>query len=125
MIMCREQWYTFFDEYDDFQFSFDNIMEVISAEQPSYRTIKNKLKEKYDDRVIITEVHSKKAVICSRKNILSESWYTSRCDDDQKERIRIIVLTAADIILKDIQSQTYETKFYPASDGFLNAARRS
>lgn len=55
--------------------------------------------------------------------ILTDSWYNSKCKNEEDERLRL-VRTAAAIIKKDIQSQIYETDKYPASDSFFDEAQQ-
>ncbi|CAG9769514.1 unnamed protein product [Ceutorhynchus assimilis] len=56
-----------------------------------------------------------------RKRHWTENWHKERKSNPSEERLRVLK-AAAQIILEDIRSQTYEITQYPPSDDFLKDA---
>lgn len=124
--IAMEQIQCYLEEHKDCQMSLDELMDQVSGIKPSIKTVKSKLKETYGDKILISKVKSHKSVICFLDighKILNESWYTSKCDDENEERLRVIK-AAAMIIKQDIQSRVYDTSHYPPSGTFLNDAEQ-
>lgn len=119
-----EQIQCYLDQNKDSQISLDELLEQVTGIKPSVKTVKSRPKEIYGDRILISLVKSHKSVICFRDTgdkILKETWYTSKCKDENEERLRIVT-AAAMIIKQDVQSRVYETSHYPPSGTFLNDA---
>ncbi len=112
--------YEYIEKNDNCQFSMDDLLEQITGEPPTMKTIKAKMKERYGDQIVFCTIRTKQTVVCFRatgEKILNEAWYTSRCQDEQAERERI-VRTAAEIILEDIESMAYDNSVYPPLASF-------
>lgn len=86
--------------------------------------MKTRLKQKYGDRIIITQNQKNAPVVCFREmgmKILINSWYTMKKNDEREERLRIVE-TAAAIIKEEIHSKVYENDSYPSTDNFFSNA---
>lgn len=121
VLIGMDEIYRYIDENEDCQFSFEELINQITGEKLSRQTIKAKLLERYGERILFAHRHSHNTILCFRDvgcKILNESWYISRRANEENERLRVVEAAAA-IIKKDIQSQVYETDFYPRSDAFL------
>lgn len=123
VIAAMEDIYTFLDQAIDCQYSMDEVMRAITGEKPTVKTVKEKLQEKYKERLIISQLHSHKTVLCFKEvgnKILNSAWYESsmRGKTAEEERLRVVRAAAA-IIKEDIQSRAYDTSQYPPSEDFL------
>lgn len=107
---------------DECQFSLNELMTKIEGDyRPHIKTVKAQLLKKYGDDVLIAVTANKAPVVCFRNTgfkLLTEAWYNQK-SKDKTEECRRIVKTAAAIILEDIRSRVYETKYYPPSDNFF------
>lgn len=86
--------------------------------------MKYKLRKKYGERICITALINRTPVVSFKTTghkILSDSFYSTRCDNAEEEKTRVIK-AVADIILQDCESRVYDTNTYPACDNFLNDA---
>ena len=102
---AMEEIYQILDESDECQFSIREITENLTF-VPETKTIKEKLKQKYGDGILISSQKNNEMVMCFRRTgdkTLSNSWYSQRKLNEQDERLRI-VRTAAAIILEDVKS---------------------
>jgi uncharacterized protein YktA (UPF0223 family) len=53
------------------------------------KMLRNKLREKYGDDIIITSAHEKKSVVCFKNTgykVLTNAWYDSKKNDIKEER---------------------------------------
>lgn len=103
------------------QFSLREIIEQYTKAKFLVKTIKKKLQQKYEDDIITTTNTRQEPIVCFKDTghkLLTDTFYTSRERDIQKERQRV-VREAAEIILQDIRSRAYETKSYPSPHEFL------
>lgn len=114
--------FNYIEKNDDCQFSMDEF----SGPKPTTKTIIEKLKDRFKDRIVLSRVSRKKTVICLRatgEKILNDMWYSARSTDPQEERQRI-VKTAAKIILEDIETMAYDNSVYPPTDEFCTHAEK-
>lgn len=121
---AMEEIYEYIDGNDKCQFSIDELLEQVTVEPPHVKTVKERLLEKYGDRIVFSTIRTRKTVITFRSvgdRILSDSWYTTRCKEKHAERERI-VRKAAEIILDDVEAMPYDNGFYPPSHSFCNEA---
>lgn len=106
------------DNETECQFSVNEIKEGFSGDLPDYTTIKNKLKEHFQNDI---ECHLiKRDMIILYKNgtaskKLCKDWYEKRLKSKEDERTRIVEM-AADIILEDIRSKVYDMNYYETLD---------
>lgn len=124
VVEAMEEIHSFLENNDECQHLLSKLMSKVTGTIPDERTVKIKLKEKYKERIIITNNKKMVPTVCfldTGMKILSNSWYENRNNDEKAERLRI-VQTAAAIIREDIQSQLYDTTCYPPSDNFLKDA---
>lgn len=93
--------------------------------KPDIRSVKAHLEKQRGEKIFFCVVGSgHKTVVCFRdvgERILYDNWYNERRNTPEQERLRV-VKAAADIILSDIRSQTYDTSTYPPSDDFFQNA---
>lgn len=100
------------------QFSVNEIKEGFSGDLPDYTTIKNKLKEHFQNDI---ECHLiKRDMIILYKNgtaskKLYKDWYEKRLKSKEDERTRIVEM-AAEIVLEDIRSKVYDMNYYETLD---------
>ena len=80
----------------------------------STKTLKAKLRDRYGDGLVITDLSGKPSVVCflgTAKRVLTEMWYSERIKDPLAERQRIVETAAANI-REDITSRAYNTETY-------------
>ena len=126
ILEAMEEIYDYIEGNDNCQFSMDELLEQVTGELPHVKTIKEGMREKYEDRVVFSTIRTRQTVVSFRTfgdKILSDSWYTSRCKDEQTERERI-VRKAAEIILEDIESMAYDNSAYPPTASFCSEAEQ-
>lgn len=78
---------------EDFQFSLDELLEQVSGPIPTIKTIKDRMQEKYNYRIVFSRMGNKKTVVCFRatgEKFLNDMWYSSRSKDPQAKRQRIV-----------------------------------
>ena len=109
----------------EYQFSLNDLMDQIKGDyKPDIRSVKTHLTKRYGEKIMFAELgrgRSHQSVLCFRdigKKILYDNWYNERRNNAAEERLRV-VKAAAEIILEDIRSQTYDTTEYPPSDDFM------
>lgn len=108
------------EDCDDCQYTLAQLILKMKQYDPTHETysekhLKRKLKDKYGEGVVFTEIQGRSSVVCFTgvaHKILSDKWYSDRNADPQSERLRII-LTAARLLRQDILSKAYETSCYP------------
>lgn len=113
-----EKIFRYIEENND---SLDELLEQVSGPTP----IKDRMKDKYKDRIIFSRINNKKTVVCYRatgEKILNEMWYSSRSKEPQAERQRIAT-TAGKIILEDNESMAYDNSVFPPTDKFCSSAK--
>lgn len=124
---AMEEIFDYIEGTDNCQYSIDELLEqVITGEPPHVKTIKERLREKYRDQIFFSTIRTRQTVVSFRSfsdKILSDTWYTSRCKDEQRERERI-VQKAAEIILEDIESMAYDNSAYPPSASFCSESEQ-
>lgn len=112
------------EEKNDCQFTMDELMNIVSGEKLDWRTVKSKLIEKYEDRIILKPGCNRfnLPVVCFRDvgyKVLNDAWYEQeRKKNGVDERMRIVKEAAA-IIRQDIQSEVYDACTYPSGDKFF------
>jgi hypothetical protein len=107
--------YSCLENSDDCQFSMKELLDQVTGYVPDERTVKENLKKRYGEEVIITSHRPKGTTVCFRDTgykLLTNSWYNDRKVDKQQERLRI-VQAAADIIREDIRSEYHDVTSYP------------
>ena len=86
----------------------------------SEKTLKNRLMDTYEDRVMFFQMKKRSTLVCFRGSglKLTNTWYTEREKSEKAERLRI-VKTAATIIREDIRTNPYNTTDYPDVTEFM------
>lgn len=110
---------------EECQFSLDDILYKYEGEKPSEKWILKKIKEKYENDIIITCLKNRPPIICYYKNtaheFLYKTWSEKKQEKTEDERLRIIK-EAGEIIVQDIRSKVYFVDEYPSPMKFLNNA---
>ncbi|CAH1105297.1 unnamed protein product [Psylliodes chrysocephalus] len=106
------------DNETECQFSVNEIKEGFSGDLPDYTTIKNKLKEHFQNDIDCHLI--KRDMIILYKNStaskkLCKDWYEKRLKSKEDERTRIVQM-AAEIVLEDIRSKVYDMNYYEIPD---------
>lgn len=115
---------------EECQFSLPNLIaENFTGDyKPDIKSVEAHLKRKYGEKIMFTKIGQGHTTILSFRDvgqkILYEKWYDERQSNPADERLRV-VKTAAQIILEDIRSLTFDTTEYPPSDDFLKGADNS
>ena len=76
--------------------------------------LKQKLKDKYQNRIFFAEINGKHNVVCFKNMVdylINDKWYVDRKENSAQEADRI-VLTDAKIILNDIRSREFYNQWY-------------
>src|ERR1700761_806499 len=124
---AMEEIYDYIERTDNCQYAMNELLEqVIAGEPPHVKTIKERMREKYGEQIFFSTICTRQTVVSFLSfsdKILSDSWYTSRCKDEQRKRERI-VQKAAEIILEDIESMAYDNSAYPPSSSFCSEAEQ-
>lgn len=106
---------------DDCQFLLDNLakkFEEFCDTKESYvrRWLKEKLQRHFGEKISITGLPGKDSIITltdTMQTILTEQFYTKRCETIGQEKLRI-VKAAAEIIREDVKRQVYNLEKYPS-----------
>lgn len=126
VILAMEEIFVYIENNDDCQFSLKELKCICKNKVPDDKTIKKRLKLKYDNRIIITEKQGSLTIICfidKQHDVLNKVWYDSKKQNIGEERYRILK-AAATILREDIQSVVCDTKNYaPPSQMFENINR--
>ncbi|KAE9525653.1 hypothetical protein AGLY_014180, partial [Aphis glycines] len=115
VILAMEEIFVYIENNDDCQFSLKELKGICKNKVPDDKTIKKRLKLKYDNRIIITEKQGSLTIICfidKQYDVLNKVWYDSKKQNIGEERFRILK-AAATILREDIQSVVCDTKNYP------------
>ena len=91
------------------------------------KRLKQKLLEKYGDRLHFAEVDGKSNVLCFRGMVdyfLNELWKEERQKDREKDAERIVV-TAAKVIMAEIREKKCDTSIYPSTTEIRDTADES
>lgn len=89
------------EEKNDCQFTMNELMNVESGKKLDWRTVKSKLIEKYEDRIILKPGRNRfnLPVVCFRDvgyKVLNDAWYEQeRKKNGVDERMRIVKEAAA------------------------------
>lgn len=111
----------FIEKSSDVQFSVQELMGLIDADDMTEKTLKRKLSQKYGERVVFATLPSKKTFICLRdtaEKILNDKWYQAKEEDEENERLRIVKAAAA-IIKEDIALKLFEVGQCPAPGSLM------
>lgn len=109
---------------EECQFQLTKIIDSFGGSTFSDRHVIQKLEEKFGSDIIVTHLQNRSPTVCFKdtgEKILSDTFYTSRKENDADERLRIVT-AAAKIIREDIRSTAYETTEYPPVQEFFKNA---
>lgn len=110
---------------DDCQFALRHLMEKIPPHcRFTAKTLKDRLLAKYGDEIVIYNVNGVGNVVCFKqvgRQLLSEAWYSTRLQDKNAEKERV-VREAAAIVREQICSKLYDIEEYPSTNEFLDGA---
>ncbi|KAJ8685596.1 hypothetical protein QAD02_021389 [Eretmocerus hayati] len=109
------------EDNDDCQFSMRELIQRSGQDDVTdFRHVQERLRRYFHDSVVFTNIRNDVIItyIDKSKQILSDSWFRKRCNDEAAEREKI-VKKAADIILDDIRGKVYDTGTYKAPSNFL------
>lgn len=117
----------FLDENDECQYALSDLMKLMETymngeESYSLQYFKQKLKERYQEDIIITSLPGKSSIVSFRDSahrILREKWMADRAADNAGENERIIEM-AASIIRDDIRTSVFDLNEYPTLDNTEN-----
>lgn len=117
--------YKYLQENEDkCQFSLRELSSLLDN-PPSDATLKRKLIEHYGDDLVITSLVGRTPIVSFRTHhVLLDSWYKNKYSNEAEERMRIVE-AAYGIIAEDIQSQIYDTDYYPDPDNFLETSEEN
>ncbi|KMQ84911.1 hypothetical protein RF55_16900, partial [Lasius niger] len=107
------------------QFTISELMSQIEGDyHPDSRTVKERLKQKYEDDIWIFEMNRRESVVCFRNTghkLLAEDWYQNKNPNPEDEKLRVIREAAATIV-EDVRSRVYDTKNFPPPDKLMENA---
>lgn len=110
---------------DECQFTISELMSQIEGDyHPDSRTVKERLKQKYEDDIWIFEMNRRESVVCFRNTghkLLAVDWYQNKNPNPEDEKLRVIREAAA-IIVEDVRSRVYDTKNFPPPDKLMENA---
>lgn len=117
----------YLDKNDECQYAVSDLMEIMETflhgeEGYSMKYLKQKLKERYQDDIIITNLPGKSSIVSFRDSahrILRERWMAHRAADKAEENERIIEM-AASIIRDDIRLSVFDLSEYPSLEDTEN-----
>ena len=123
-----EKLFSYLSENEECQYSINELLQKLTEYLPpsaalcSEKTLKNKLKEHFQEDVVIASRRGKPPVVCFRDTgfkILNNAWYEQRLQNPEAERLRIVKAAAA-IIREDIRSMAFDTDVYATSETTFN-----
>ena len=77
--------------------------------------MKKKLKDQYKEHINFVAADGKTTKVCFKDIIdyvINEKWYENELEDKNNETQRTII-TAAKLVMEDIRSKKYVSKYYP------------
>lgn len=122
-ILC----YDIENDSENCQFSIKELVDKLKSYLPdgtescSEKNLKIKLKKKYENNIVVTEIPGKSAVVCFKKNceqLVSDEWLKhkdNRTNTPEEERISILK-AAARILKEDIRGMVCKLDEYPSCD---------
>lgn len=79
---------------DECQFTISELMSQIKGDyHPDSRTVKARLKQEYEDDILIFEINRRESVVCFRNTghkLLAEDWYQNKNPNPEDEKLRVI-----------------------------------
>ncbi|CAH0381456.1 unnamed protein product [Bemisia tabaci] len=118
--------FSYIETHNDYQFSLEELMKLVCI-NISEKTLKSKLRKKFGERIVITNLPRLKTVVSLRETsekILREAWYAEKCEKEGDERLRIVRM-AASIIKEDIILKTSDSDyFYPAPSEMMSETEK-
>lgn len=95
------------------QFFLEDLREIIKGECPDWKTLKAKLDVRFPNQLLF-KVKFQRHIIFFKNSIdnaMWEIWFKSHSKDREEERKRIVDM-AAKIIMEDISTMAYDTRYY-------------
>jgi hypothetical protein len=99
----------------------DSLLANDGLEGYSYKHMKEKLKEHFGDELIFTDLAGKSNVVTFRykaSQILHNFYKEHEKKKDQEQEKRLIIETAAKLILTDIKDKDFDLSVYPETKDF-------
>lgn len=117
---AMEEIYNFMLSSDECQFSITQLMEAVKVSDIIRHedTIKNRLKSRFSDQIVISSRLGGTTYVCFSKNlydILTDAWYKRRAKTVEEEETRLID-SASELIRRKIRNTICRMNEYPASD---------
>lgn len=121
---AMEDIYNYMLTSDECQFSIQQLMEAVNSDNicPHEDTIKNRLKSKFGDQIVISSRMGGTTYVCFANNlydILTDSWYNARKNNIEEEEEDRLIDAASELIRRKIRSSIYRMDEYPASSKIL------
>lgn len=116
---AMEEIYNLMLSSDECQFTIGQLMEAVKVSDtiPHEDTVKNRLKSRFSDKIIISSRMGGTTYVCFSKNlydVLTDAWYEKRAKTVEEEEIRLID-SASELIRRRIRNTVCRMSGYPAS----------
>lgn len=120
--LAMEEIFSYIEENNDCQFTLKELADACTEYIPNELTIKTKLKERYEERILISIKSASLTIVCFIDMIYDvnlRAWYEKKIRNEQAERLKIIKSVAA-IIREDIRSLIKDNSEYPPTNEMFN-----
>ncbi|KAL4706763.1 hypothetical protein ACJJTC_018144 [Scirpophaga incertulas] len=124
--IAMENVFQYIENHDDCQFTLAELKDIMKDYVPDDKTIINKLIARYGNNIVITTKSKSLTIICFRdtaSNILTNSWYEEKKQNQCDELLRIVE-AAASIIKEDIRSVTIIHDSYPPPSRIIKKVKQ-
>lgn len=117
---AMEEIFEFMLSSEEYQFTLTQLKEAVkfSDVMPTDNTIKQRLKNRFSDQIVISSRMGGMTYICFANNlydILTDVWYNNRKQKIEEEEDRLID-SASELVRRKIRSTICRMDEYPASD---------